>query len=48
MRIGICGGGIGGLSAAIGLTSLGHDVEVFERAPELRATGAGLLSLIHI
>jgi FAD-dependent urate hydroxylase len=42
MRIGICGGGIGGLSAAIGLVSLGHDVEVFERAPELRATGAGL------
>ena len=42
MRIGVCGGGIGGLSAAIGLVSIGHDVEVFERAPELRATGAGL------
>jgi 2-polyprenyl-6-methoxyphenol hydroxylase-like FAD-dependent oxidoreductase len=42
MRVGICGGGIGGLAAAIGLVSLGHDVEVFERSPDLRATGAGL------
>lgn len=42
MRIGVCGGGIGGLSAAIGLASLGLDVEVFERSPTLRATGAGL------
>lgn len=42
MRIGICGGGIGGLSAAIGLASLGFDTQVFERAPVLRATGAGL------
>lgn len=42
MRVGICGGGIGGLSAAIGLVSLGFDVEVFERSPSLRATGAGL------
>jgi 2-polyprenyl-6-methoxyphenol hydroxylase-like FAD-dependent oxidoreductase len=42
MRVGICGGGIGGISAAIGLVSLGHDVEVFERASMLRTTGAGL------
>lgn len=42
MRVGICGGGIGGISAAIGLVSLGHEVEVFERAPMLRTTGAGL------
>lgn len=42
MRVGICGGGIGGVSAAIGLVSLGFDVEVFERSPVLRATGAGL------
>lgn len=42
MRVGICGGGIGGLSAAIGLVSLGFDVEVFERSSVLRATGAGL------
>ncbi len=42
MRVGICGGGLGGISAAIGLASLGHDVEVFEKSPTLRATGAGL------
>ncbi|TCT02191.1 FAD-dependent monooxygenase [Aquabacter spiritensis] len=42
MRVGICGGGLGGLSAAIGLASLGFDVEVFEKSPTLRATGAGL------
>ncbi len=42
MRIGVCGGGIGGLATAIGLGSLGHDVQIFERSPNLRATGAGL------
>src|SRR5690606_16076174 len=42
MKVLICGAGVGGLSAAIGLSELGHDVEVFERAPELRTTGAGL------
>lgn len=42
MRVGICGGGIGGLSAAMGLVSLGFDVKVFERSPVLRVTGAGL------
>lgn len=42
MRVGICGGGLGGVSAAIGLSSLGFDVEVFEKSPNLRATGAGL------
>lgn len=42
MRVGICGGGLGGLSAGIGLASLGFDVEVFEKSPVLRATGAGL------
>lgn len=41
MRIGICGAGVGGLSAAIGLLSLGHEVVVFERAPDIRTTGAG-------
>lgn len=43
MRIGICGAGVGGLSAGIGLKALGHDVEVFERSPALRATGTGLM-----
>jgi len=42
MKVLVCGAGVGGLSAAIGLAGLGHDVEVFERAPELRTTGAGL------
>lgn len=42
MRVGICGGGVGGLAAAIGLAAIGHDVEVFERAPVIRVTGAGL------
>ena len=41
MKIGICGGGVGGLSTAIGLLSLGHEVAVFERAPDTRTTGAG-------
>ena len=41
MKIGICGAGVGGLSAAIGLLALGHDVNVFERAPDIRTTGAG-------
>lgn len=42
MRVGICGGGIGGISAAVGLASLGFEVDVFERSPVLRSTGAGL------
>lgn len=38
----IVGGGIGGLSAAIALRQAGFDVEVFERAPEIREVGAGV------
>jgi len=41
MKIGICGAGVGGLSTAVGFLSLGHDVMVFERSPDLRTTGAG-------
>jgi FAD-dependent urate hydroxylase len=41
MRIGICGAGVGGLSVAIGLLSLGYEVDVFEKAPDIRTTGAG-------
>ena len=41
MRIGICGAGVGGLSAAIGLLSLGYEVDIFEKAPDTRTTGAG-------
>jgi FAD-dependent urate hydroxylase len=41
MKIGICGAGVGGLSAAIGLLSLGYEVDVFEKAPDIRTTGTG-------
>jgi 2-polyprenyl-6-methoxyphenol hydroxylase-like FAD-dependent oxidoreductase len=39
----IAGAGIGGLTAAIALRHAGFEVDVFERAPELREIGAGLL-----
>lgn len=42
MRAIIIGGGIGGLSAAIGLRKVGMDCTVFERAPEAREVGAGI------
>ncbi|OEJ93678.1 FAD-dependent monooxygenase [Streptomyces thermolilacinus] len=38
----VIGAGIGGLTTAIALRRVGFDVEVFERAPELRAAGFGL------
>ena len=41
MKVGICGAGVGGLSVAIGFLSLGHEVNIFERAPDIRTTGAG-------
>jgi len=42
MRIGIVGGGIGGLSAAICLSRIGIETEVFEQASEIRERGAGV------
>jgi len=42
MKALVCGGGVGGLSAAIGLSNIGYEVQVFERSPELREAGAGL------
>ena len=39
----IVGAGIGGLAAAIALKQTGWDVAVFERAPELREVGAGVV-----
>ncbi len=41
-RIGIVGGGIGGLTAALALLRKGFDVTVFEQASELQEVGAGL------
>jgi len=38
----IIGAGIGGLSAALALRQAGFDVQVFERADEIKETGAGL------
>lgn len=42
-RIVISGAGIAGLTAAIALHRMGHDVHVFERHPELQPVGAGLI-----
>lgn len=42
MRILIAGGGLGGLTAALCLHRAGHDVSVFESAPELGEIGAGI------
>ena len=38
----VAGGGIGGLTAAVALRRAGFDVQVFERAPEIREIGAGI------
>jgi salicylate hydroxylase len=40
MRIGISGGGVGGLSAAIALRNSGHEVVVFEQAKQFLRIGA--------
>lgn len=42
MLVTIIGAGIGGLSAAIALERLGHEVTVCERAPALDEVGAGI------
>ena len=42
-HLAIVGGGIGGLTAALSLQKAGMRVSVFERAPELREVGAGLV-----
>ena len=38
----IAGGGIGGMAAALALLARGHDVDVYEQAPELKEFGAGV------
>ncbi len=42
MRILIAGAGIGGLTAAASLMKAGHNVRVFEQAPQLAEVGAGI------
>ena len=42
LSIGIVGGGIGGLCAAIALCQGGHQVRVFERAPAFDRVGADI------
>lgn len=42
LRVGIVGGGLGGLASAIALARSGFDVNVFERASHLGEIGAGI------
>jgi salicylate hydroxylase len=42
LKIGISGGGVGGLAAAIALRKSGHDVTVFEQASSFRRVGADI------
>lgn len=43
MKIAVIGCGVGGQAAALFLTRAGHQVEIFERFPEAKPVGAGLL-----
>jgi salicylate hydroxylase len=42
MKVLIAGAGIGGLTAAACLLKAGHDVQIFEQAPQLTEVGAGI------
>src|SRR5712692_3643699 len=42
LNIAVIGGGLGGLSAAVGLHRAGFDVEVYEQAPALTQIGGGI------
>ncbi|MGP3921340.1 FAD-dependent monooxygenase [Nonomuraea sp. 10N515B] len=43
MRIVVVGAGLGGVTAAVGLHRLGHEVTLFERGAELREAGTGIV-----
>jgi 2-polyprenyl-6-methoxyphenol hydroxylase-like FAD-dependent oxidoreductase len=47
LTVGIVGGGIGGLNAALSLLAAGFDVHVYEQAPALGEVGAGPHYQIH-
>ena len=42
LKVAVIGGGIGGLSAAVGLRQKGFEVDVYEQAPELTEVGGGI------
>ena len=42
LKIGIIGGGIGGLIAAVALRQAGFDVDLYEQAPKLTEVGGGI------
>lgn len=42
LKVGICGGGVGGLCAAIALRGLGHEVAVFEQSRQFARVGADI------
>ena len=47
MKVAILGGGIAGLSLALGLHERGIDCEVFESVPEVKEMGVGITLLPH-
>jgi 2-polyprenyl-6-methoxyphenol hydroxylase-like FAD-dependent oxidoreductase len=47
MNIAIVGGGIAGLSFALGLHQRGIDCDVFESVPEVKESGVGITLLPH-
>src|SRR4051795_13266692 len=42
LKIGVIGGGIGGLTAAVALRKAGVDIDLYEQAPELTEVGGGI------